>query len=184
MHIKFGIDVFHWGIYWNKRADKYIYLLVLSNNLVLALEGTNGSSIVESPECPYISKAFQMSQAHVETYFCTFAPCLALYEIRSFVVVMKMQFAKFSFQFDPTKIIKCLPACHSAILYILSLSLRLSAPVMNHCVWRLLFGFHSEVVTLTAWGTFCNHQFILVLCFALNCSMKMFFKYNTSALVV
>ncbi len=107
-----------------------------------------------------------MNSAHVEMYSCTFAPCLVLYQIRSFIVVMKMQFAKFSFEFDPTQIIKCLPACHSAILYILHL--QLSTLLMNQCVWRLLFGFHSEVVTLTAWGKFCNHQFILVQCFALN----------------
>lgn len=32
----------------------------------------------------------------------------------------------------------------------------------------MLFSFHSEEATLTAWGKFCSHQFVLVMCFALN----------------
>lgn len=83
-----------------------VFMLILTNNLILVLEGMNGISLIK----------FSLSD---ELYSSTFAPCLVF---RSFLPVMKMQFAKFSFEFDPTQVIKCLPACHSAILYILRLS--------------------------------------------------------------
>lgn len=101
---------------------------------------------------PFIFKSLLdvlLSCGILHLHFCT---CLALHQIRFFVLVMKMQLAKFSSQFDPTQVIKCLPACHSAILYILCL--QLSTLLMNYCVWRLPLGFRSKVVTQTTRGKF------------------------------
>lgn len=83
---------------------------------------------------------------------------------------MMMQLTKFSFHFHLSlQIIKCLRlvtfcnAVHTPWPTIYTLC---------ECE-RLLFGFHSEVETLTVSGKFCNHRFVSVLC-----SMKVVFKYN------
>lgn len=114
----------------------------------------NGSSIVKSPEC-----------GNILLHLCS------MYQIRSFVQRTALQFVKFSFHFDPLQIIKCLPACHILQCCTYSMANYLHSWWING-VLRLLFGFHSEVQTLTFCGKFCNHQFVLVLCFALNAVWK------------